>query len=204
MLNWRIEDAKAMERGDLIEMKNKTLEGRAVNRSVNLDIKTSYFFHSSLESHLNLGHSLPLLTLSFSAKMHNLILLTALLLTPQLSLSTPTPPGIPTASTAKSELASLTVAAQGSQDGYSRDLFPHWIIISGKCDTRETVLKRDGTDVVQSSSCAATSGTWVSPYDGATWTAASDLDIDHLVPLSNAWKVCSRAFKVANKCSCTV
>ena len=25
------------------------------------------------------------------------------------------------------------------------------------------------------------SGTWVSPYDGATWTAASDVDIDHLV-----------------------
>jgi hypothetical protein len=85
---------------------------------------------------------------------------------------------------------------------------PHWITISGNCDTRETVLKRDGTNVVQRSSCAATSGTWVSPYDGATWyikflcsftledtnsfvrTAASDLDIDHLVPLSNAWKVC--------------
>jgi hypothetical protein len=111
-------------------------------------------------------------------------------LTPQLSLSAPTPPGIPTASTAKSELAALTVAAQGSQDGYSRDLFPHWITISGSCDTRETVLKRDGTGVVQSSSCAATSGTWVSPYDGGTWTAASDVDIDHLVPLSNAWKVC--------------
>lgn len=60
---------------------------------------------------------------------------------------------------------------------------------SGKCDTRETVLKRDGTGVVQSSTCAATSGTWKSPYDGATWTAASDVDIDHLVPLSNAWKV---------------
>ena len=122
--------------------------------------------------------------------MQNLILLTALFFTPQLSFSAPTPPGIPTASTAKSELAALTVAAQGSQDGYSRDLFPPWIIISGTCDTRETVLKRDGTGVVQSSSCAATSGTWVSPYDGATWTAASDVDIDHLVPLSNAWKVC--------------
>jgi hypothetical protein len=51
------------------------------------------------------------------------------------------------------------------------------------------VLKRDGTNVVVNSACTATSGTWVSPYDGATWTAASDLDIDHLVPLSNAWKV---------------
>jgi hypothetical protein len=25
------------------------------------------------------------------------------------------------------------------------------------------------------------------PYDGATWTAASDVDIDHVVPLKNAW-----------------
>lgn len=131
--------------------------------------------------------------------MQNLITLTAILLNLQLSLSAPTPPGIPTASTAKSELASLTVAAQGSQDGYSRDLFPHWITISGNCDTRETVLKRDGTNVVQSSSCAATSGTWVSPYDGATWTAASDLDIDHLVPLSNAWKSGAAAWTTAQR-----
>lgn len=102
----------------------------------------------------------------------------------------PSSPGVPSASTAKIELASLTVAAQGSQDGYSRALFPHWITQSGTCNTREVVLKRDGTNVVQSSSCAATSGLWYSPYDGATWTAASDVDIDHLVPLSNAWKVC--------------
>jgi hypothetical protein len=81
----------------------------------------------------------------------------------------PSPTGVPTTSAALTELAALTVAAQGSQDGYSRDLFPHWITISGNCDTRETVLKRDGTNVVQSSSCAATSGIWVSPYDGATW-----------------------------------
>lgn len=60
----------------------------------------------------------------------------------------------------------------------------------GACNTREVVLARDGTNVVQSSTCAATSGTWKSPYDGATWTAASDVDIDHMVPLSNAWKVC--------------
>lgn len=58
------------------------------------------------------------------------------------------------------------------------------------CDTRDVVLERDGTNVVQSSTgCTITGGTWVSPYDGATWTASSDVDIDHLVPLSNAWKV---------------
>ena len=55
-----------------------------------------------------------------------------------------------------------------AQTGYSRDLFPTWITISGTCNTRETVLKRDGTNVVTSSACAATSGSWYSPYDGAT------------------------------------
>jgi len=99
-----------------------------------------------------------------------------------------TPPNIPSAATAKSELAGLTVATEGSMTGYSRDLFPHWITQSGSCNTREAVLKRDGTNVVTDSSCAATSGRWFSPYDGATWTAASDVDIDHIVPLAQAWR----------------
>ncbi|MDX2992579.1 HNH endonuclease family protein [Streptomyces scabiei] len=90
------------------------------------------------------------------------------------------------AATARSYLATLTVATE-DRTGYDRDLFNHWITISGTCNTRETVLKRDGTNVVTSSACAATSGSWYSPYDGATWTAASDLDIDHLVPLAEAW-----------------
>ncbi|MFC4053537.1 HNH endonuclease family protein [Actinomadura syzygii] len=98
-----------------------------------------------------------------------------------------TPPNIPSAATAASRLAELTVAAESHGDTYDRSLFPHWITISGTCNTRETVLKRDGTNVVTDSSCAATSGSWYSPYDGATWTLASDLDIDHMVPLSEAW-----------------
>ncbi|MEU8082583.1 HNH endonuclease family protein [Micromonospora sp. NPDC049101] len=99
-----------------------------------------------------------------------------------------TPPWIPSKATAQSQLNALTVAAQGSTSGYSRDLFPHWITVSGSCNTREQVLKRDGTAVVVDSSCAATSGRWYSPYDGATWTAASDVDIDHVVPLAEAWR----------------
>ncbi|KAF2108281.1 hypothetical protein BDV96DRAFT_504549 [Lophiotrema nucula] len=110
-----------------------------------------------------------------------------------------TPPNIPSTSSANSLLAGLKVAAQGSQDGYSRDLFPHWITQSGTCDTRETVLKRDGTSVVTNSACSATSGSWKSPYDGATWTAASDVDIDHVVPLSNAWKSGAASWTTARR-----
>ncbi|MFI5755583.1 HNH endonuclease family protein [Streptomyces sp. NPDC051569] len=109
---------------------------------------------------------------------------TTLLTAPAASAAMPTPV---TAATARTYLGQLTVQAEGSTSGYSRDKFPHWITQSGACDTRETVLKRDGTGVVQDSGCAATSGSWYSEYDGATWTAASDLDIDHMVPLAEAW-----------------
>ncbi|MFD0314730.1 HNH endonuclease family protein [Streptomyces flavalbus] len=102
---------------------------------------------------------------------------------PTASAALPTPVS---AATARSYLATLPVRTE-NRTGYSRDLFPHWITISGACNTRETVLKRDGSNVVTDSSCAATSGSWYSPYDGATWYAASDVDIDHLVPLAEAW-----------------
>ncbi|KAK5657181.1 hypothetical protein OQA88_3239 [Cercophora sp. LCS_1] len=101
--------------------------------------------------------------------------------------STPGPPGIPSKSIAQTHLASLSVKAFADPGGYNRDLFPHWSTESGTCNTREYVLKRDGTDVITNSACVATSGTWVSPYDGKTWKAVSDVDIDHMVPLKNAW-----------------
>lgn len=110
-----------------------------------------------------------------------------------------TPPNIPSESTARYELYNLDVAPDGSSSGYSRDKFPHWITISGSCNTRETVLKRDGTNVVTNSSCAATSGRWYSPYDGATWSAASDVDIDHVVPLANAWRTGASSWSTAQR-----
>jgi hypothetical protein len=98
------------------------------------------------------------------------------------------PPDIPSAAVAQVELDALTVAPEDPMTGYSRELFPHWSTVSGSCNTREAVLQRDGTNVVVSSTCAALSGSWFSPYDGATWTAASDIDIDHIVPLAEAWR----------------
>ena len=121
--------------------------------------------------------------LSVAAAATALISSVALFNAPTASAARPTPVS---ASTARTYLASLTVKTE-NRTGYDRDLFPHWITQSGACNTREVVLKRDGTDVEQNSSCAATSGSWYSVYDGATWTAASDLDIDHLVPLAEAW-----------------
>lgn len=101
------------------------------------------------------------------------------------SRALPTPVSV---ATAKTYLAALTIKAEANADTYDRDLFPHWITISGACNTRETVLKRDGTNVVTSSSCAATSGSWYSVYEGATQTSAGNIQIDHLVPLAEAWR----------------
>jgi len=92
----------------------------------------------------------------------------------------PTPIAV---STARTYLSQLTVEAENNSPAYDRDLFNHWITISGTCNARETVLKRDGTNVVTSSACASTSGSWYSDYDGLTFTVSSEVDIDHVVPL---------------------
>ncbi|MFE9258847.1 HNH endonuclease family protein [Streptomyces sp. NPDC006879] len=97
-------------------------------------------------------------------------------------------PGVPGESEARSQLAALRVAPQGSMAGYSRSKFPHWSEQGENCNTRETVLERAGTDVQRDGECRAVSGTWVSVYDDITVTDASQLDIDHMVPLANGWR----------------
>ncbi|MFJ2419296.1 HNH endonuclease family protein [Streptomyces brevispora] len=97
-------------------------------------------------------------------------------------------PGPPDAVKARELLAGLVVTDEDDVPGYSRAKFPHWIAQYGTCDTREVVLQRDGQDVVQDDQCRATSGTWFSEYDGKTITSASGIDIDHVVPLKEAWR----------------
>ncbi|NUR27608.1 MAG: HNH endonuclease [Catenulispora sp.] len=88
---------------------------------------------------------------------------------------------------ATAALATLTIAGQHPMTGYSRDRFPHWRSAGKGCDVRDVILKRDGTDV-QLSGCNVTGGTWKSWYDDKTYTALSQVDIDHMVPLANAWR----------------
>jgi hypothetical protein len=99
---------------------------------------------------------------------------------------TEAPSGDPAA--ARTQLEALVVKPPGPMTGYSREKFPHWITVSGQCDTREEVLRRDGKDVQVNAECRPVSGSWVSPYDGQTHTNASDVDIDHWVPLAEGWR----------------
>nr|WP_246126726.1 HNH endonuclease family protein [Embleya hyalina] len=81
----------------------------------------------------------------------------------------------------------MSATAETHGDSYDRSLFPTWINISGTCDTREWILKRDGVGVSTNSACTATSGTWTSAYDNVVTTDPSTFDIDHVIPLSEAW-----------------
>ncbi len=92
------------------------------------------------------------------------------------------------------ELDALTVAGWVAMTGYSRDRFPHWVSQGNSCDTREVVLQRDGTGVAVGEDCRATGGEWFSPYDGKTFGDPGDLDIDHMVPLANAWRTGAAAW----------
>jgi hypothetical protein len=80
--------------------------------------------------------------------------------------------------------------AEERDAGYDRSLFPHWKDDDGNgCDARDDVLvKQDRSGNLTVDDCdAAMTGEWVSMYDGETVTASGDIDIDHFVPLKEAW-----------------
>lgn len=94
----------------------------------------------------------------------------------------------PSAAAPSRALNQLTVVTTRlSMAGYSRAKFHIWAEQGGGCNTRDVVLKRDGQGVEASSTCKIYHGTWISPYNGRTYTNPQQLDIDHLVPLANAW-----------------
>jgi hypothetical protein len=99
------------------------------------------------------------------------------------------PPTPVNAATARTYLAQLTEAPEGSSAGYSRSKFPHWSTVSGACNSREVVLKRDGTNVVQDANCAALSEAWRSGADGWTNSArkgfANDLVRPQLIAVTD-------------------
>lgn len=85
-------------------------------------------------------------------------------------------------------LNSLTVAPE-DRSGYDRDLFTHWIDLDGNgCNSRFEVLIAESLQELEIfGECELVGGEWVSVYDGVTTSDPSDFDIDHLVPLAEAW-----------------
>jgi alpha-D-ribose 1-methylphosphonate 5-triphosphate synthase subunit PhnH len=86
--------------------------------------------------------------------------------------------------------ADVLVVSQDKQTGYNRSLFKHWIDADKDgCNTRAEVLIEEATFKPKlGKKCALTGGKWLSPYDGKTTVKTSDLDIDHVVPLAEAWR----------------
>ncbi|GAA4594456.1 HNH endonuclease family protein [Actinoplanes octamycinicus] len=124
------------------------------------------------------------------------LLLTATLLTGCQTVDAGSPTATPatTKTTTKAtgnvrqQLDKLTVVTKtGSMAGYKREQFPHWDSTGKNCDTRDSVLERDGSKV-KVSGCNVVAGTWKSFYDGKVLDSPTKVDIDHTVPLANAWR----------------
>ncbi len=73
---------------------------------------------------------------------------------------------------------------------YSRADWKHWNDVDKDCqDTRAEVLVEESVvppTFKNEERCRVISGLWEGPYTGMSFTEASDVDIDHLVPLKNA------------------
>ena len=73
---------------------------------------------------------------------------------------------------------------------YNRSLFKHWIDADKDCfDSRvEVLIAESKTWPKFKSRCKVSFGEWFSVYDNLTITDSAKLDIDHLVPLQEAWQ----------------
>jgi len=133
-----------------------------------------------------------------SMKLRASLLVAALLvaMTPVLNAG----PASATTITARSLLSKLTVKSETGNSSYSRTYFKHWIDANRDCqNTRAEVLIAESKVTPRyttSRHCTVATGKWYSYYDGATWTKASDVDIDHMVPLKEAWGSGARLWSV--------
>ena len=99
-------------------------------------------------------------------------------------------------------IAQIPTASE-SNSGYDRALFPHWVDANGDCqNTRAEVLISEADAAVtytSASKCTVATGRWFSYYDRATWTNAADIDIDHMVPLAEAWGSGARSWTTSRR-----
>ena len=104
-----------------------------------------------------------------------------------------------TAGNALVQLESIPVKGRAPKTGYTRDEFgPAWADTDRNgCDTRNDILARDLTDETfkqDTNNCVVMTGVLADKYTGTTITftrgqdTSSDVQIDHIVSLSDAWQ----------------
>lgn len=94
-------------------------------------------------------------------------------------------------------IGSLPVATE-VRTGYERSKFTHWVDADGDgCNTRYEVL--DGESETSVTCGNLTGGRWFSYYDRVSWTNPSDVDIDHMVALAEAWDSGARSWTAAQR-----
>lgn len=102
----------------------------------------------------------------------------------------------------RTAISQLPVATE-VRTGYDRSLFPHWKDADGDCqNARHEVLVAESSvspTYTSSSRCSVATGRWFSYYDRVTWTAASDVDIDHVVALAEAWDSGARTWTTSRR-----
>jgi hypothetical protein len=96
-----------------------------------------------------------------------------------------------TTTTVPADYPQLTIAeVSNSIPEYNRDDWNHWIDENGDCqNTRHEVLIEESFETVTYTSdtyCSVSSGKWYGNYTGQYYYSASELDIDHFIPLKNA------------------
>lgn len=88
-------------------------------------------------------------------------------------------------------LAELKIQEEVNSDTYDRNRFRHWVNVEEKCSAREYTLREESLKKVSyknEEECEVTSGEWFSLYDSVTLYNSSGVDIDHMVPLKEAWE----------------
>jgi hypothetical protein len=85
-------------------------------------------------------------------------------------------------------IRSLKLAPE-TRRGYDRAKFVHWVDADGDgCNTRYEVLIAEARQKPTiGPRCSLSGGRWVSYYDGQATTNPSSFDVDHMVPLAEAW-----------------
>ncbi|MGW6507574.1 HNH endonuclease family protein [Streptomyces niveus] len=86
---------------------------------------------------------------------------------------------------------SIDLLPVGVEDrtGYDRAKFKHWVDADkDSCNTRaEVLIAESRVKLTVEAGCKVVVGEWYSYYDGVIVTVPGKLDVDHMVPLAEAW-----------------